>query len=135
MNTKILVIDDSHDDRFILKRYINRPDRNITLLEASNAQEGLELIKDTDHIDCVFLDYMLPDMDGISLLKEIYDKSSDLGPFPVVMMTGQGSEAVAIDAIRYGAQDYLMKFLIGFQIELLHMLVHLLLLTKAAYML
>jgi len=81
----------------------------VNIKEAQTANEGLAILKGREKIDCVFLDFRLPDRDGISVLKEVYDKETDLGPFPVVMLTGQGSESVIIDAIRYGAQDYLIK--------------------------
>lgn len=106
---KVLIIDDDKTDRGLFRRHVRKPGADLTVLEASNAEQGLKIINENDNIDCVFLDYMLPDMDGISMLKKIYDKDTDLTPFPVVMLTGQGSESVAIDAIRFGAQDYLIK--------------------------
>lgn len=109
MNVNILIVDDNPADRSLLKRYMSRPGNVINIKEAQTASEGLAILRGQEKIDCVFLDYRLPDRDGISLLKEVYMKDADLGPFPVVMLTGQGSESVIIDAIRYGAQDYLIK--------------------------
>ncbi len=48
-------------------------------------------------------------MDGIHILKEIYNEETELGPCPTVMLTGKGSEVIAIEAIRLGAQDYIIK--------------------------
>ncbi|MCB1680792.1 MAG: response regulator [Alphaproteobacteria bacterium] len=109
MNVNLLVVDDNPADRSLLKRYMSKAGNVVHIREAETAKDALTILKGREKIDCVFLDYRLPDQDGISLLKEIYDKESDLGPFPVVMLTGQGSESVIIDAIRYGAQDYLIK--------------------------
>ena len=109
MDLSILLIDDDDADRSLFKKYLIKPGQNLTIVEASTFKDGLEIIRNGRHFDCVFLDYMLPDMDGISLLKKVYNKEADIGPFPVVMLKGQSRESVAIDAIRYGAQDYLIK--------------------------
>ena len=106
----ILVVDDNEGDRYLIKRYINKPGQDINVLEAGTAQEAYAVLDShKGKIDCVFIDYMLPDADGISVLRRYFDKDKDFCPFPVVMLTGQGSESIAIDAIRYGAQDYLIK--------------------------
>jgi len=113
MHSTILIIDDSLDDLFLIKRYLHSHSGVLNILEASSGQEALDIIRSNPAIGYIFLDYMLPDMDGVDLLKEIYDSDIDLGPCPIIMMTGQGSEAVVVDAIRYGAQDYLMKNIIS----------------------
>lgn len=109
MYYKILVVDDSEEDRFTLRHRLRKPEHQIDVIEAETAQDAFDIIKANTDISCLFLDYMLPDMDGIMMLKQIYDRSTDTCGFPVVMLTGQGSEAVMSDAIRFGAQDYLVK--------------------------
>ncbi len=110
MGKAVLIIDDDINDRMLIKRSVqSRNNNDIEFIELKTAKEALETINNRNDIDYIFLDYMLPDMDGISVLKSTYDKQRDLGPAPIIMMTGQGSEAIAIDAIRYGAQDYIMK--------------------------
>ena len=108
MNLHVLIIDDNVVDREGIRRYLRRPGFEITVCDATTGAEGLDQIGKTK-FDCVFLDYRLPDMDGISLLRKIYDSDTDLPPFPVVMLTGQGNEAVMADALRWGAQDYIIK--------------------------
>ncbi|MEM7618552.1 MAG: response regulator, partial [Pseudomonadota bacterium] len=105
---KVLIVDDDVVDQKALKRQIKSPKRDVEIVDVTSGKEAIDLIK-THRFDCIFLDYMLPDMDGISVLKSIYNKKTGLGPCPVIMLTGQGSQAVVIDAIRYGAQDYLVK--------------------------
>jgi len=104
----ILVIDDDVVDRTAIKRHLSRPGRDITIHEASTGQEGLDMIVKKEY-GCVFLDYRLPDMDGITLLRKVYNSDSDLTSAPIVMLTGQGSEGVMADALRWGAQDYILK--------------------------
>lgn len=109
MDLKILIVDDDVSDRVLLKRHITKRGTDIDFLEAGSGQEAISLMMAHDDIDCVFLDYRLPDQDGIQVMKSVYNYKTDLGPFPIIMLTGQGSEAVAVDAIRCGAQDYIIK--------------------------
>jgi DNA-binding response OmpR family regulator len=57
-------------------------------------------------IDMVILDYQLPDMDGISVMKEMLSRAPDT---PIIMVTGEGSEEIAAAAIKNGAYDYVVK--------------------------
>jgi len=104
----ILIIDDNLADRRLLCLFLEDAAPSIEITEAENATDGIELIRAHTY-DCVFLDYMLPDMDGIDLLKEIHDPIAEMAPHPIVMLTGIGNEAIIIDALNYGAQDYLTK--------------------------
>jgi PAS domain S-box-containing protein len=77
------------------------------LLEVGSVAEGLELCS-TKSIDAILLDYLLPDGDGLRFLETLSERSSGNSP-PVVMMTGQGDESIAVRAMKLGAQDYLAK--------------------------
>lgn len=104
----VLIIDDSSEDRELYRRYLLRDrDYFYTFLEASQGQQGLDLWQQ-QHPDVVLLDYRLPDLNGLDILAQLH---SLVGPacLPVVMITGQGDEAIALQAIRAGAQDYLVK--------------------------
>jgi PleD family two-component response regulator len=105
---KILLIDDSAEDRRAFRRMIEdciKHEHEIS--EAENAFEGL-VIAQIDDWDCIFLDYNLPDISGLDFLAE-YRKSTPKVVLPVVMLTGQGRESVAVDAMKRGAFDYLAK--------------------------
>ena len=105
----ILIIDDDKVDREAVKRYLKSPKHHaINFFEAETGNEALEILQSRT-FDCILLDYLLPDMDGISLLKQIYNPETDVAISPMVMLTGQGNEAVMLDALRRGAQDYLIK--------------------------
>jgi signal transduction histidine kinase len=106
----ILIIDDNDVDREAIKRYISRSKRGTTFSfhEATTGAQGKEMMESRPY-DCIFLDYRLPDTDGISLLRQFYNPRADLATSPVIMMTGQSNETAMIDALRLGAQDYILK--------------------------
>ncbi len=103
----LLIIDDDAADRALYKTFLNRAlsTQSYIFHEAKTGQEGLALYRDINP-DCVLLDYNLPDMTGIDVLKELAEISPIL---PVVMLTGQGNEEIAVDTIKRGAQDYMAK--------------------------
>lgn len=106
----ILIVDDNKIDREAVKRSLAQNyDRNsLTVYEADKGETALQMMRNSK-FDCVFLDYRLPDMDGLSLLRKVYDADMGLAMDPIVLLTGQGSESVMIEALRSGAQDYLSK--------------------------
>lgn len=104
----VLIVDDSPEDREVYRRYLlSNRENSHTILEAALGQQGLEVWQQY-HPDIVLLDYCLPDLDGLDFLMRL---RSLVQPacLPVVMVTGQGSEAIALQAIEAGAQDYLVK--------------------------
>ncbi|MBF2045935.1 MAG: response regulator [Leptolyngbya sp. IPPAS B-1204] len=104
----LLIIDDSPEDRELYRRYLLRDrDHSYTVLEAGLGRHGLELWQQ-HHPDAVLLDYRLPDLDGLEFLAKLQPPPQQ--PYlPVIMITGQGNEAIAVQAMKAGAQDYLVK--------------------------
>ncbi|WP_414623976.1 PAS domain S-box protein [Calothrix sp. CCY 0018] len=104
----ILIIDDCLEDRHTYRRYLQKDEKyNYTFLEKQNGEEALEACKQVQP-DVILLDYMLPDMDGLEFLQELKPYCNSSKP-PVVMLTGKGSEKVAVQAMKYGVEDYLVK--------------------------
>ena len=101
--TRLLVIDDSEDDRDLFKRFLAASSWKI--METDNGLEGIELLTGSS-IDCVLLDYSLPGHDGLLVLKSIREVKPLV---PVIMLTGQGNEEIAASSIKEGAADYLVK--------------------------
>ncbi len=102
----ILIIDDNPDDRDHYVRLLKKnPDMVFCYHEASESKAGLDLVEDK-HPDCILLDYSLPGLNGLDVLKQIKAVRTDI---PVILLTGQGSEAIAVQAIKLGADDYLSK--------------------------
>ncbi len=81
-----------------------------TIIDTGLGAEGLQLWQQHQP-DAALLDYRLPDLDGLAFLTALQAQGQQQ-PFPIVMMTGKGNEALAVQAIKAGAQDYLVKGLI-----------------------
>lgn len=103
---KLLIIDDSEDDRLLYRRALGKSATvEYTLLEAESGESGLAIMNE-DLPDCILLDYSLPGRNGVEVLKRI---RSQYPYVPVIMLTGQGNEKVAVSAIQEGAQNYISK--------------------------
>jgi len=104
----VLIVDDSPEDRQTYRRYLlQNPEDNYTILEAESGVGGLELCQRLKP-DGILLDYLLPDLDGLEFLSELRLLAFAIEP-PVIMLTGQGNEFIAVQAMKAGAQDYLVK--------------------------
>jgi two-component system, sensor histidine kinase and response regulator len=104
----VLIVDDSPEDRELVCRALRRdPDVDYLTMEASSGAQGLTLCQTTPPM-CVVLDYRLPDYDGLEFLQALKGESETL-PCAVVLVTGMGNETVAVQALKSGAQDYLVK--------------------------
>ena len=104
---KILIVDDGPEDREVYARHLKKgmEDSNYRIFESETGRKGIQLCK-RENPDCILLDYLLPDMDGLEFLSLLKEKGY---PGAVIMLTGQGSETVAVEAMKDGAQDYLVK--------------------------
>jgi diguanylate cyclase (GGDEF)-like protein len=107
MNTNnsisVLTIDDDPDLRKGIVSYLE--DKGFMVYQASGGAEGIEMSKKYNP-DLVFTDLMMPEVDGIAVVSAIAKDSPDT---PVVVISGNGSVAHAIETIRKGAWDYVTK--------------------------
>ena len=103
---KILVIDDNEDDRLLYSRCLKKSVAgNYDVSETASGEDGLARME-RERFACVLLDYSLPGRNGVEILKRIRSKQPAV---PVVILTGQGSEEVAVAAMHEGAQNYICK--------------------------
>jgi two-component system nitrogen regulation response regulator NtrX len=103
MKPRILVIDDEGAIRDSLRMILEYEDYQF--VGAASGQEGLALAQ-RDRPDLVLLDIKMPGMDGMEVLRKLHALDETL---PVVMISGHGTTATAVDAIRSGATDFLDK--------------------------
>lgn len=102
--TFVLVVDDEPDIRELVSEILE--DEGYRVATAQNGAEARE-VRQQRTPDLVLLDIWMPDVDGISLLKEWRD--NDQLHFPVVMMSGHGTVETAVEATRLGAIDFVEK--------------------------
>lgn len=104
---RILLVDDDEVDRRICRRALARFDPPPRFVEVETAEQALSCLRQQE-FDCVLLDYRLPDMDGLDLLRRIAERPPE-ERVPVVMLTGADDVSIAVEAMRSGAIDYLVK--------------------------
>lgn len=103
-NETILVIDDSHDNRLFLAKYILEP-AGYRVITAPDGASGLKRVT-TDRPDLLLLDLQMPGMNGVEVIRALRERNL---PIPVILMTFHGSEETAIQVFRLGVKDYIIK--------------------------
>ena len=103
MPAKILIVDDEPFNLDLLEQELG--EHQYTIERAANGNEALKRAESFQP-DLILLDYMMPDMNGLDVLKEIRRRGNDV---PVVMVTAYGSIERAVQAVKEGAYDFIPK--------------------------
>jgi PAS domain S-box-containing protein len=103
---RILLVEDNVDHRGLMRLALTGHDLTWQVEGVVSGEEALRRLSEEETYDLVFLDYSLPGRDGLEVLEEI--RRSEAPP-PVVMVTGRGDEQVAVEAMKGGAYDYVVK--------------------------
>ena len=99
---KVLLVDDESDMRQLVGMYLDN--FGYEWKEAENGKQALHMLE-IESFDFVILDIMMPEMDGITVCKEIR-KASDI---PIIFLTAKGEEWNRVNGLRTGADDYIVK--------------------------
>jgi CheY-like chemotaxis protein len=99
----ILVVDDSWITRQFLTNFLAL--KNYLVLEAGTGQEALKILEDATP-DCIILDVLMPDLDGIETLKIMKEKGIKI---PTIMLTADIQSTTKAQCIRYGAESFINK--------------------------
>ncbi|MBF2064699.1 MAG: response regulator [Calothrix sp. C42_A2020_038] len=105
MPLRILLIDDNPNDRLLVTRELKQKFQEITVNEVTSEKE-LEQAILAGNFDLTVTDYQLFWTDGLAVIKVIKEKYPDC---PVIMFTDSGSEEVAVEAMKAGLDDYVLK--------------------------
>ena len=105
---KTLSVEDSDED-FEMLNVILKDHQKINVSRAGNIEEAMQALERAEY-DLIFLDYLLPDGNGLDFLRRMEKKGLEI---PVVVITGQGDEMAAARVIQAGAYDYLTKDKLG----------------------
>lgn len=101
----VVLVDDNPDDREIVARYLQREFPELRITHIAKPEDLEAALKECD-FDILITDYQLHWTDGLSVLKRVKSCCPDC---PVIMFTGTGSEEVAVEAMKAGLDDYVIK--------------------------
>lgn len=104
-NRKILVVDD--DPTMVKLINVNLKLNNYAVLEANSGEQALEIV-DSEQLDLVVLDIMMPGVDGWEVLRQIRSKSKTQ-EMPVILVTAKTQDSDVIKGWELGADEYVIK--------------------------
>jgi signal transduction histidine kinase len=103
---RVLLVDDNRVNRRVLETKLSGHGYNIT--SAKNGREALDFLMEEEAFDIVLLDVMMPEMDGMEVLRHLREKTAAI-ELPVIMVTSKSDSDDLVDAFRAGANDYVTK--------------------------
>src|SRR6476646_5010689 len=103
----ILLVEDDPMMRRAVGRALHTSEPNIRIHEETDGESAISLLGSAE-FDCVFLDYQLPGMDGLEVLRAVREKGVKT---PVIILTAKGDEQLAVEMMKAGASDYVPKSL------------------------
>lgn len=102
---RVLIVDDVEDNRNVLERHLRRA--GFATDTAVDGLSALAMVTEAQP-DVVLLDWMMPGLSGLETLRAMREKF-DENELPIIMCTALGEETTIVDAIKAGANDYVMK--------------------------
>ena len=104
----ILLVDDNPADRGLCRRYLQQiPGYSYRVWEEESGAQGLLATRNVQ-FDCLVVDYRLPDMTGLDIMHQCRSHA-ETAFTPIILLTGRGSESIAVDTLKQGYSDYLLK--------------------------
>jgi signal transduction histidine kinase len=101
----VLLVDDDEVDRMAVRRALRNSELAVEITEATTPKCARNLMQ-SKAFDCVLLDFRLPEQNGLSLVRQL--RQAGVG-IPIIVLTGQGDEQIAVDLMKAGASDYMVK--------------------------
>jgi signal transduction histidine kinase/FixJ family two-component response regulator len=102
---RVLIVEDSEDDTILIVRELKRNGYDVIFEQVDNYNDMKTTLENREW-DIVFCDYSMPKFDGISAMKLLQEERSEL---PFILVSGTIGEEVAVEAMKAGADDYIMK--------------------------
>ena len=104
---RIMLVEDNEHDRLGFRRGFKQSRVSCEITECVRAEEALERLRaETLSFDLAVIDHGLPGMSGMDLCRKLLDEET---PLPLVLLTGAGSEQLAVEALKVGVYDYIIK--------------------------
>ena len=105
ISARILLVEESRKDQLLIMERLN--DLGIHNITVSNSgEQAIDMLEEDTSFDLVLIEYYLPGVSGIEIIKEIRARFNQI---PIIMITGLGSERIAVEAMKLGIYDYLTK--------------------------
>ena len=105
MSLNILIIEDDDSIRRVIKKILERENKNYKIIEAVDGKEGINKIN-SNRLNLILCDIKMPKLDGMDVLK--YVKKNNL-TIPFILLTGHGNIDTAVNAMKIGAFDFIEK--------------------------
>jgi DNA-binding response OmpR family regulator len=104
---RILLVEDNAHDRMAFSRALRKGQLSCEITECVRAEEAFECFCSDDlPFNLLVVDHGLPGISGLELCKELLDAGK---PLPMVILTGEGSQQLAVEALKAGVYDYIVK--------------------------
>ncbi|MDA8084691.1 MAG: response regulator [Nitrospiraceae bacterium] len=101
----LLLVEDDQGDALLIREMLSKVDEQIHIHHCERLSEALEMVSGGGY-DIALLDLALPDSYGLGTVRKMYSQNMDL---PLIVLTGLSDEKTGIEAVKEGAQDYLVK--------------------------
>ncbi len=106
-STKILLIDDDEEYRSVAKHYLRAfHHRSFELFWAPSETAAMRLLAEHNDFDIILMDYYLENTNGLEITRKIFDAKYEI---PVILLTGNKDFHVAVEAMKFGIEEYLVK--------------------------
>jgi CheY-like chemotaxis protein len=105
VDAKVLLVEDSRDHQYLFIKRIKEAGID-SIMVFETGEDAIRKIKEGTDFNLVIVDYSLPGKSGIEVIEEIRHLNREI---PIIMITGLGSERIAVQAMKLGVQDYLTK--------------------------
>jgi len=102
---RLLIVDDNIDHQLLMKEAVQESIKDVRIMLSNTGKDCLHKIAE-ENFDMLIIDYSLSEINGLELLKSVTQRGIDI---PVVMVTAFGNEDIAVDAMKLGAYDYIVK--------------------------
>ena len=104
---RVLVVDDDAGFVSIIKHLLGPfQGKNFEVLWENDGEKAIDQIRANSRIDILLMDYYLPNKTGLEITKQIYDEKFSI---PMIMLTANRDFRVAVEAMKYGVEDYVLK--------------------------
>ncbi len=105
MTTRIVIVDDSASDRRLVEFFLKKGIADVSVISVDSGQKAIEVIS-SETPDLIITDLQMPAMNGLELVEQVKSQGCSA---PVILMTGFGTQQIAVQALKAGAASYVPK--------------------------